>query len=140
MNPVLDRSMTPSGKLAGWVQEHAPAAVAAAQEHGEAAAAGAHAPEEWGTDVMMHHVVDSNVWEFGPFGEIHLPEFPPLHVGGLEIDLFDHEACSVPHVRDRPHHHHDVHRRPFDAATGGGREGAGRAAQRDRGLLSLPEG
>ena len=87
MNPVLDRSMTPFGKLAGWVQEHAPAAAAAAQEHGEAAAEGAHAPEEWGTDVMMHHVVDSNVWEFGPFGEIHLPEFAPFHIGGLEIDL-----------------------------------------------------
>ena len=86
MNPVLDRSMTPFRTLAGWVQEHAPAAAEAAQEHHGEAAAGAHA-EEWGTEVMMHHVVDSNVWEFGPFGEIHLPEFAPFHVGGLEIDL-----------------------------------------------------
>ena len=84
MNPVLDRSMTPFRKLAGWAQEHAPAAQ---EHHGEAAAAGEHAAEEWGTDVMMHHVVDSNVWEFKPFGEVHLPEFPPFHIGGLEIDL-----------------------------------------------------
>ncbi|WP_420615986.1 F0F1 ATP synthase subunit A [Candidatus Palauibacter sp.] len=73
--------------LADRVQEHAAPAAAAAQEHhGEAAAAGGHA-EEWGTEVMMHHVVDSSIWEFGPFGEIHLPEIPAFNIGGLEIDL-----------------------------------------------------
>ncbi|MDE2944496.1 MAG: F0F1 ATP synthase subunit A [Gemmatimonadota bacterium] len=82
---MLDRSMASLRSLAERVQEHA--APAAAQEHhGEAAAAGEHA-EEWGTEVMMHHVVDSNIWEFGPFGEIHLPEFPAFNIGGLEIDL-----------------------------------------------------
>ncbi|MYA32700.1 MAG: F0F1 ATP synthase subunit A [Gemmatimonadales bacterium] len=87
MNPVLDRSMASLRSLAERVQEHAAPAAAAAQEHhGEAHAAGGHA-EEWGTEVMMHHVVDSNIWEFGPFGEIHLPELPAFNVGGLEIDL-----------------------------------------------------
>ena len=86
MNPVFDRSMASLRGIAGWVQEHAAPAAAAAQEHHGEAAAGGHA-EEWGTEVMMHHVLDSNIWEFGPFGEIHLPEIPPFHVGGLEIDL-----------------------------------------------------
>ncbi len=87
MNPVFDRSMASLRSLTGWVQEHAAPAAAAAQEHhGEAAAAGEHA-EEWGTEVMMHHVVDSNIWEFGPFGEVHLPEIPSFNIGGLEIDL-----------------------------------------------------
>ena len=87
MNPVLDRSMAPFRNLGGWLQEHAAPVAASAQEHhGEAAAAGGHA-EEWGTEVMMHHVVDSNIWEFGPFGEIHLPEIPAFNIGGLEIDL-----------------------------------------------------
>lgn len=87
MNPVLDRSMAPFRNLGGWLQEHAAPVAASAQEHhGEAAAAGGHA-EEWGTEVMMHHVVDSDIWEFGPFGEIHLPEIPAFNIGGLEIDL-----------------------------------------------------
>lgn len=87
MNPVLDRSMAPFRSLGGWLQEHAAPAAAAAQEHhGETAAAGEHA-EEWGTEVMMHHVVDSKIWEFKPFGEVPLPEFPAFHIAGLEIDL-----------------------------------------------------
>ena len=87
MNRVLDRSMASLRSLTERVQEHAAPAAAAAQEHhGEAHAEGGHA-EEWGTEVMMHHVVDSNIWEFGPFGEIHLPEFPAFNIGGLEIDL-----------------------------------------------------
>ncbi len=87
MNPVFDRSMAPFRNLGGWLQEHAAPAAASAQEHhGEAGAAGGHA-DEWGTEVMMHHVVDSNIWEFGPFGEIHLPEIPAFNIGGLEIDL-----------------------------------------------------
>ena len=87
MNRVLDRSMASLRSLTERVQEHAvPAAAAAQEHHGEAAAAGEHA-EEWGTEVMMHHVVDSNIWEFGPFGEIHLPELPAFNIGGLEVDL-----------------------------------------------------
>lgn len=87
MNRVLDRSMASLRSLTERVQEHAAPAAAAAQEHhGDAHAADGHA-EEWGTEVMMHHVVDSNIWEFGPFGEIPLPELPAFNIGGLEIDL-----------------------------------------------------
>ena len=91
MNPVFDRLMTPFGTAAGWVRQHAPAATDAAQEahgpaHGEHAAEGGHA-SEWGTEVMMHHVVNAKEWEFGALGAVHLPEFPALHLGGLEIDL-----------------------------------------------------
>ncbi|MCY3698116.1 MAG: F0F1 ATP synthase subunit A [Gemmatimonadetes bacterium] len=84
---MLDRSMASLRSLTERVQEHAAPAAAAAQEHhGDAHAADGHA-EEWGTEVMMHHVVDSNIWEFGPFGEIPLPELPAFNIGGLEIDL-----------------------------------------------------
>lgn len=87
MNRVLDRSMASLRSLTERVQEHAaPAAVAAQEHHGDAHAADGHA-EEWGTEVMMHHVVDSNIWEFGPFGEIPLPQLPAFNIGGLEIDL-----------------------------------------------------
>ena len=63
--------------IAGLFQEHGAAAV-------DTAAAG-HA-EEWGTDVMMHHVVDSHSLEIGRY-VIDLPTFPPLHLGSLTIDL-----------------------------------------------------
>ena len=89
MNRALDRSMDSLTSLAERVQEHAAPAAAAAQEHhGESHGAGEHA-EEWGTEVMTHHVVDSNIWEFKPFGEIHLPQFPPLpfEIAGYPIDL-----------------------------------------------------
>ncbi len=78
MNPVFNRSMSPFRNLASRMQEHAPAAAEAVQEH---------AATEWGAEAMMHHVVDSNEWELGPFHTFHLPEFPAFHVGGLEIDL-----------------------------------------------------
>ena len=68
------------------------------QEHGEEAdVSGGHAQEvehgedadhaeEWGTAVMMHHIVDSSEIEF--FGwVIHLPEWEPIHIGAIEIDM-----------------------------------------------------
>ncbi|MCG8468548.1 MAG: F0F1 ATP synthase subunit A [Gemmatimonadetes bacterium] len=95
MIPALYRSISALTSAGGFVQEGAEDA--AQDTHGAEDAthgaqdAAAHAAEEhaeeWGTDVMIHHVVDANYWEFAPFGEIHLPEFPPIHVGGLEIDL-----------------------------------------------------
>jgi len=36
---------------------------------------------------IIDHVADSHVLEFQPFGEIHLPQFPPVHIGGLVVDL-----------------------------------------------------
>lgn len=63
--------------------EHAPQAAGehAPDEHG---AEGGH--EEWGTAAMMHHIVDSHEIEF--FGwTLHLPEWEPIRVGSLEVDL-----------------------------------------------------
>jgi F-type H+-transporting ATPase subunit a len=44
--------------------------------------------EEWGTETMMHHIVDSHTLEFGPL-EISLARFavPPLRVGPVEVDV-----------------------------------------------------
>jgi F-type H+-transporting ATPase subunit a len=36
---------------------------------------------------VMHHVLDAHTLEFEPFGEIHLPKFPPVQIGGITIDL-----------------------------------------------------
>jgi len=89
MNPAINRAlMTPLRGLWAGIQEHTEEVAATAQEGAEAAhlAEGAHA-EEWGSEAMIHHVVDSNEWSFEPFGAIHLPEFPPFHIGGVEIDM-----------------------------------------------------
>jgi len=72
--------------MTGFVQEHGEAVsdtLAAAQEHGGEAAEHA---TEWGTDVLMHHVMDSHSLEFGTF-VVDLPTFAPLHIGPLAIDL-----------------------------------------------------
>ena len=58
--------------------EHAPAA--------EGHAADAEHSEQWGTEAMMHHIVDSNELEFGSI-KIALPRIPPIQVGQLEIDM-----------------------------------------------------
>ncbi len=52
-------------------------------------AAGAHAggPGEGNLfSELLHHLQDSHVLET-PFGHIDLPVFPPIHVGGMTIDL-----------------------------------------------------
>jgi F-type H+-transporting ATPase subunit a len=59
-------------------QEHAPAE----DGHGEEAE---HA-DEWGTEAMMHHIVDSHALEFGSI-KIELPRIPPIRVGRFEIDM-----------------------------------------------------
>jgi len=42
--------------------------------------------EEWGTDAMIHHVVDSHEWVLGRW-TIPLPELPSFTIAGLEVDL-----------------------------------------------------
>jgi F-type H+-transporting ATPase subunit a len=73
--------------LFSFIQDHA----AAVQE--SAAAVQQHVPDaaphgqEFGTEEMIHHIVDSNVVEL-PFGiEWHLPHIDPIHVGALTIDI-----------------------------------------------------
>ena len=36
---------------------------------------------------MLHHIADSRTIDLEPFGHINLPQFPPIHIGGIEIDL-----------------------------------------------------
>jgi F-type H+-transporting ATPase subunit a len=65
----------------------------AAQEHGATAgaardeAAASPQPEVPSNQIdIMHHLTDSHELET-PFGVIHLPQWEPIHVGGLAIDL-----------------------------------------------------
>jgi len=50
-------------------------------------AAAANAPDVSNGSWIIDHVTDSHVLEFQPFGEIHLPQFPPVHIGGMTIDF-----------------------------------------------------
>lgn len=43
--------------------------------------------QEWSPEVMRHHVADGRVIDLAPFGEIPLPQFPPLDLGPLTIDV-----------------------------------------------------
>lgn len=45
--------------------------------------------EEWGTDVMMHHIVDSHPGESFELSliEINPPKWEPLYIGPIEVDL-----------------------------------------------------
>lgn len=56
--------------------------------HAEAAAHGAEATHsEKPGDVIMHHILDSNVFAFEPFGEVELPK---IVVGGFDISITKH--------------------------------------------------
>jgi len=59
---------------------------AAATQHGaEQVAGAAEAPPDIG-GMLMHHLADANEIEL-PWGVIHLPQWEPLHIAGLTIDL-----------------------------------------------------
>lgn len=60
------------------------AAAQAVQEHGVEAVEHA---EEWGTDVMIHHIVDAPVWDLEPLFTIPLPELPTFYIGSIPVDL-----------------------------------------------------
>lgn len=65
----------------------APAALSA-QEHGEAVPAegeAAHAPSDQ-IDIQ-HHIGNSHELELPFVGVVHLPQFPPVHIGNVAIDL-----------------------------------------------------
>ena len=36
---------------------------------------------------IIEHVTDSHTLSFLPFGEIHLPVFPPINIGGISLDM-----------------------------------------------------
>lgn len=52
-----------------------------------AKAVAAHASSAANGGWVIEHVMDSHTLEFMPFGEIHLPHIPPIHVAGLTIDM-----------------------------------------------------
>ena len=62
-------------------------ATAAGKSVADTAVAAAQSGESSGGNWILEHVTDSHVLEFQPFGEIHLPQFPPVHLLGLTIDF-----------------------------------------------------
>ena len=65
------------GALPALAQEHGPAAETASQ----------HEASSDQIDIM-HHIANSRELELPPpFGIVHLPQFPPIHIGGTTIDL-----------------------------------------------------
>jgi F-type H+-transporting ATPase subunit a len=47
--------------------------------------AGGHGEE--GSNWMIHHIADSRTIDIEPFGHITLPQFPPIEIAGMRIDL-----------------------------------------------------
>ena len=79
---IAGLAITLIGLALGAPQEHpaseAERAPAAQDEHAE----------EWGTETMIHHIVDSESLEIGPATISLAPlKIPPVHVGRFEIDL-----------------------------------------------------
>lgn len=62
---------------------HEEAAVHADEAHGEAGGHG----EGGAGDVIMHHILDSNLMEFDPFGKFALPK---IVIGGFDISITRH--------------------------------------------------
>lgn len=63
--------------------QHAPAAVA---DTVHAAAGAEHAAGGFDFNHLLQHIRDSRELEL-PFGHLEFPHFPPIHVGGISIDL-----------------------------------------------------
>ena len=57
----------------------------------QAAEAAAHGAEGGGSvdlgGMIMHHLEDSSGWELPFVGELHFPEWAPVHLGGIELDF-----------------------------------------------------
>lgn len=58
------------------------AVVADTLKHSEASHGGGES-SNW----MLQHISDSRTIDLEPFGHITLPQFPPIHIGGVTIDL-----------------------------------------------------
>jgi len=71
-------------------QEAAQHGVAAAEQVAEAAQHGAEQAEGGGPDIggmLMHHLVDARALELPFVGTVQLPQWDPIHLGSLTIDL-----------------------------------------------------
>jgi len=71
-------------------EESAPAVHSAAPAVPGSEPTAAHAPEEEekAGDVIMHHILNNNVFAFPPFGEVELPTLPK--VAGIDISITKH--------------------------------------------------
>ncbi len=89
---IAGLAITLVGLAFGAPQEH-PASESDASPAVEQAAGDQHAAEgehaeEWGTETMMHHIVDSGSLEFGPVViSLDRLKIPPVRIGKFEIDL-----------------------------------------------------
>lgn len=54
---------------------------------GEHATSGHAEGEHADGDFISHHIQDAYTLDFEPFGEIHLPRFAPVDIGGVMVDL-----------------------------------------------------
>jgi F-type H+-transporting ATPase subunit a len=93
-HPESGADHSPAAAEATVETTHAPSPQEAGGEHGavqagedQHAAEGEHA-EEWGTETMMHHIVDSENLELGPI-VISLDKLKvrPVELGGVKIDM-----------------------------------------------------
>ena len=66
-----------------WAQEHERTGEVA---HDAVAPEGQHEAGSNQIDIM-HHIANAHEVELPLLGVVHLPQFPPIHVGGLTIDL-----------------------------------------------------
>ncbi|HSM09879.1 MAG TPA: F0F1 ATP synthase subunit A [Gemmatimonadota bacterium] len=67
-----------------------PVSVASVQEATVQESDPEHADEdahEWGTETMMHHIIDSNEIDLPFLEPIHLPQWEPIRAGPLVIDM-----------------------------------------------------
>lgn len=92
-HPAAEPDHSPAAAELAIDTSHVPGARESAAGHGADAGGDQHAgegehAEEWGTETMVHHIVDSDKLEFGPL-EISLAALsvPPIHVGRFEVDL-----------------------------------------------------
>ena len=90
---IAGLAITLIGLAFGAPQEHPASESENAPPAVEQAADDQHAPEgehaeEWGTETMTHHIVDSGSLDFGPVViSLDRLKIPPVSIGGIEIDL-----------------------------------------------------
>jgi len=90
---IAGLAITMIGLAVGAPQEHPASESDNASAAVEQAADDQHAPEgehaeEWGTETMTHHIVDSGSLDFGPVViSLDRLKIPPVSIGGIEIDL-----------------------------------------------------
>ncbi len=92
-HPATESDAPPAAIEQAAGASHAPGSQDAAGGHGADPAGDQHSEEGeheegWGTETMIHHIVDSESLEFGPVAISLEPlRIPPVRVGGFEVDM-----------------------------------------------------